>query len=89
VSEHLLWAKGGTATFLTIASDAVTLRSSIPSPPGARLEATLVGDPTVSLTIKIHGSKLQPDGSFALKGRLLEATRALRARIEGLVAPPA
>ncbi|MDB4934094.1 MAG: hypothetical protein JWP87_1066 [Labilithrix sp.] len=89
MSEHLRWAKGGTATFLTIASDAVTLRSSIPSPPGARLDATLASEPTVSLTIKIHGSKLQPDGSFALKGRVLEATRALRARIEGLVAPPA
>jgi hypothetical protein len=89
VTEHLLWAKGGTASFLTIAMDAVTLRSSIPSPPGARLEATLASEPSVSVTIKIHGSKLQPDGSFTLKGRLLEATRALRARIADLVTPPA
>jgi hypothetical protein len=84
---HLAWTKGGTATLLTIAQDTVTLRSSIPSPPGARLEATLVADPTVALKIKMHGSKLQPDGSFMLKGRVLEATRALRERLAALVAP--
>ncbi len=83
---HLVWAKGGTASLLSIAEDAVTLRSSIPSPPGARLDATLASDPPVALKIKIHGSKLQPDGSFTLKGRVLEATRALRDRLSALVA---
>ncbi len=82
-----MWAKGGTATLLTVAQDAVTLRSTIPSPPGARLDATLAADPAVSLKIKIHGSKLQPDGSFTLSGRVLEATRALRERLAALVAP--
>jgi len=32
---HLTWNKGGTASFVTVAGDLVTLRSSIPSPPGA------------------------------------------------------
>jgi hypothetical protein len=86
VSDHLVWSKGGTASFLTIAVDAVTLRSSIPAPPGSPLEATFAADPAVSVTVKIHGSKLQPDGSFTLKGRLIEGTRALRARIEELIA---
>lgn len=86
-AAHLVWAKGGTAALLSIAQDAVTLRSTIPSPPGARLEATLAADPSVTLKIKIHGSKLQPDGSFTLKGRVLEATRALRDRLAALVAP--
>jgi hypothetical protein len=85
--EHLLWAKGGTASLLSVAQDAVTLRSTISSPPGARLDATLAADPSVTLKIKIHGSKLQPDGSFTLKGRVLEATRALRERLALLVAP--
>ena len=84
---HLVWAKGGTASLLTIAQDTVTLRSTIPSPPGARLDASLAADPSVTLKIKIHGSKLQPDGSFTLKGRVLEATRALRERLALLVAP--
>jgi len=84
---HLVWAKGGTASLLSIAQDAVTLRSTIPSPPGARLDATLAADPAVSLKIKIHSSKLQPDGSFTLTGRVLEATRALRERLAALVAP--
>jgi hypothetical protein len=82
---HVTWAKGGTATFLTVASDAVTLRSSIPSPPGSRLDATFASEPVVTIKIKIHTSKLEPDGSFTLKGRVLEATRALRERLATLV----
>jgi hypothetical protein len=84
-SWHLSWAKGGTASFLTIADDAVTLRSSIPSPPGSRLEASLVSDPAIAVKVKIHGSKLEADGTFTLKGRLLDANRALRDRLAGFV----
>jgi hypothetical protein len=85
VGDHLAWAKGGTASLLTLAEDAVTLRSSIPSPPGSRLEATLIAEPSVAFKIKIHTSKLQPDGSFALKGRVLEASRALREKLSALL----
>ena len=87
MTDHLVWAKGGTASLLSVGQDAVTLRSTIPSPPGSRLDATLASDPSVSFKIKIHGSKLQPDGSFTLTGRVLEATRALRERLAALVAP--
>jgi len=86
-ARHLEWSKGGSASLLTVTADAVTLRSTIPSPPGSRLEATLLGDPPVSVKIKVHGSKLEADGSFTLKGRVLEATRALRTRLATLVAP--
>lgn len=82
---HLTWTKGGTASFVTVKEDAVTLRSSIPSPPGSRLDATLTGEPPVTIKIKIHGSKLEQDGSFTLKGRVLEATRVLRGRLATLV----
>ena len=37
------------------------------------------------MKIKMHGSKLEADGSFTLKGRVLEATRALRERLATLV----
>ena len=81
---HLSWTKGGTASFLTVADDVVTLRSTIPSPPGSRIEGTLASDPAVTVKIKIHGSKLEEDGSFTLKGRLLDANRALRDRLARL-----
>jgi len=86
MSAHVTFLKGGSASFVLVADDAVTLRSTIPSPPGSRLEATLVSDPAAAVKIKIHGSKLDPDGSFTLRGKLLEANRALRDRIAGLVA---
>ena len=91
MAADLEWAKGGTASVLTVSTDTVTLKSTIPSPPGSRLEATLLAgtaeaEPPVALKIKIFGSKLEPDGSFTLKGRVLEATRALRARLVTLVA---
>lgn len=82
---HLTWAKGGAASFVTVDGDNVTLRSTIPSPPGSRLDATFTADPPVAMKIKIHTSKLDPDGTFLLKGRVLEATRALRERLATLV----
>lgn len=87
MSAHVAWAKGGTASFLLVADDAVTLRSTVPSPPGSRIEATLVADPAVAVKVKVHGSKLDPDGTFILRGKLLEANRGLRDRIATLVAP--
>ena len=82
---HLTWAKGGAASFLTVSGDNVTLRSTIPSPPGARLDAAFTSEPPVTIKIKMHGSKLEADGTFTLKGRVLEATRALRERLATLV----
>ena len=86
MSDHVAWAKGGTARFMTVADDAVTLRSTVPSPPGSRREATLLAEPPLAIKIKIHGSKLEPDGTFTLRGKLLEANRPLRDRIATLVA---
>jgi hypothetical protein len=86
VSDHLVWAKGGTASFLVVADDAVTLRSTTPAPPGSRIDATLAAEPSVTVKIKIHGSKQAPDGSFTLRGKLLEANRAQRDRIASLLA---
>lgn len=88
MTPHLAWTKGGTASFLTVADDVVTLRSTTPSPPGSRIDATLTSDPPAAVKVKIHGSKLEADGSFTLKGRLLEANRALRDRLAALVSPP-
>jgi hypothetical protein len=83
--EHVTWSKGGIASFVAVANDAVTLRSSISSPPGSRLDGVLVHHPAADIRIKVHGSKREENGSFTIRGRLIDATRALRERIASLV----
>ena len=85
MSAHVVWAKGGEASFVAATDDQVTLTSTIPSPPGSRLLGTFLGDTAV--TVKIHNSKKEGDGSFMLKGRLVDFTRETRARIHALVQP--
>ena len=76
---RITWAKGGEAVVLALRDDAVTLRSTIPSPPGSRIEGTLAeGEP---VRVKIHSSKKQEDGGFVLEGRMLDMTRALREKL--------
>jgi len=84
--SHLAWAKGGTADFVTIADDVIEIRSTIPLPPGARVDATTEAEPKVKVTVKSHGSRRDTDGTFLIKGRLLEANRELRDRLAALVA---
>lgn len=79
--SHLVWTKGGAADVVTVEEDAITLRSTIPSPPGSRIEGHLQVDPAVVVRVKIHGSKLVEEGAFVLRGRLLDATRELRQRL--------
>ena len=79
---RIIWTKGGEAIVVALADDAITLRSTIPSPPGSRLEGTLLvgGEP---IRIKVHSSKRQEDGGFVLEGRVLDATRAVREKLLG------
>jgi hypothetical protein len=75
----IAWAKGGEARVVAFAPDgAITLRSTIPSPPGSRIEGSLAGS---SVRVKIHGARKQEDGTFVLEGRVLDLTRDLRARL--------
>lgn len=81
----IAWAKGGTATFVSAEGDNVVLRSTIPSPPGARLDATFVDEPVAPVRVKVHGSKKEEDGSFTIRGRLVDATRETRERVHRMV----
>jgi hypothetical protein len=83
---HLVWQKGGNARFVKVAETAVTLVSTIPSPPGSRIDAAFVDDVTVSFRVKIHGSKKQPDGIFVLEGRPIDMTKEVRTKAAELVA---
>jgi hypothetical protein len=85
--SHLRWTKEGEGRFVSLKDDAVTLRSTISSPPGSRLEGTLEAPPA-RVRVKVHSSKLQPEGDFLLEGRLLDVTREVRARIERLLTGP-
>ena len=79
MSATIAWTKGGTATVVTLADDAITLRSSVPSPPGSRIEgATPEGD---AVRVKVHSSKKQDHGAFVIEGRVLDMTRALREKL--------
>lgn len=80
----IAWTKGGTASFLAADGENVTLRSSIPSPPGSRLDATFTDEPKTALRVKVHNSKREDDGSFTLRGRLVDATRETRERVHTL-----
>jgi hypothetical protein len=79
----ITWSKGGEATVTALKEGAITLRSSIPSPPGSRIEGELAGGGVVK--VKIHGSRKQDDGSFTLEGRPIDMTRELRERIEAMI----
>jgi len=83
---HLAWAKGGHADVVRVDGDAIVLRSMTPAPPGARLEATLTDEPRALVKVKSHGTHREQDGSFTLKGRLIDATRELRERLTALAA---
>jgi hypothetical protein len=78
---HVRWAKGGEARVASTAADAIVLRSTVPAPPGSRIEGRLEGEPPATVRVKVHASKRQPDGDFVLEGRLLDATREVRARL--------
>lgn len=91
-TARVTWAKGGSAVILAMTPTTITLRSTVPSPPGSRIEGTFDagegagGGATGGLVrVKIHGSRRQEDGSFVLEGRPLDMTKELRERIEARI----
>lgn len=81
MDPHVRWLKDGTARLSTFdGADNVAFLSTISSPPGSRLDGELVSTKT-SLRLKIHDCKLQADGTYELRGRLLDVTRGLRTEL--------
>lgn len=92
MGARITWDKGGTAEVLSVSNDAIRIASSVPSPPGSRIEGAVDGDAGTKLWVKIHSSKKQPDGSFVLEGRPLNLGKELRERLAGAASgspPPA
>lgn len=69
------WSKGGEAELQTFDGEAISLVSSIPSPPGSRLEGTFG---STTLRVKVHQCKRQDDGRFLLQGRAFDFVRETR-----------
>jgi hypothetical protein len=76
------WTGGGVAEILSIEVDKITLRSTRPSPPGSRIEGAVAGQWLVTLRVKVHACRKQPDGDFILEGRALDLTREDRQSLE-------
>ncbi len=86
--SRVVWQKGGEARVLAVVGEAVTLASTIPSPPGSRIDGTL--DPSgQAFRIKIHSSKRTEEGGqirFILQGRAIDLTREGRATLTAMIA---
>jgi len=51
VSARVTWTTGGEATVVSLGPKAIVVRSTVPSPPGSRLEGTLPGEPPAMLKV--------------------------------------
>ncbi len=84
MTAPITWDKGGEAIVVRVEGDGVVLRSTIPSPPGSRIEGELAGERPARVRVKVHSSKKDPadtSPAFVLEGRLLDATREVRERL--------
>jgi hypothetical protein len=85
ITPHLQWARGGQATILSIERDRIVLRSSVPSPPGSRIEGALVGPSQALLRVKISACRRQPEGDFVLEARLIDTRQEVRQILRAIV----
>jgi hypothetical protein len=80
------WRTGGEARIVSMGLRELVMRSTVPSPPGSRIEGILEEDASpslrVALRVKVHGCKRQPEGDFVIEGRPLDLPRELRLRLE-------
>ena len=72
-------ARGGTAVVLEVTGEHVAVLSSLPSPPGSPLEATLDGQ---ALRIKVRSCRRvdadEAGRAFRIEGRFVSLTREQR-----------
>lgn len=76
------WSKGGEAVMLVADDDRVTVRSTIPSAPGSRIEGTMPSG--APIRVKVARCKAD-DGGFRIEGKMLDATRSHRDEAASLV----
>jgi len=82
---HVTLQKGGQARVEALEGDRITVWSTIPSAPGSRLDGALGSGG--ALRIKVASCRKHGEG-FTIAGRLIDTTRAVRAELDALLAPP-
>jgi len=80
----ITWQRGGTAVVVAADDDRVTVRSTVPGAPGQTMVGALETGETVK--VKVAQVKRDEDGSFAIGGRLVDASRVLRDRVRAMLA---
>jgi len=75
---RLRWAREGEAVITAIKMDALSLRSQVALPPGARVEGVLVAPAGQRVKMKIHGSRRDEVGLFVIEARAVDWTRTMR-----------
>jgi hypothetical protein len=97
---EIAWSGGGTASIDAIDGDRVELVSTRAFAPGSRPEGTLMGALRENaesprevaagqpIWLKIHGARRQEDGSFRVKGRLLNVRREVLHLLKEIVPGP-
>jgi hypothetical protein len=95
MSARVTWSGGGEASLVSIEADALVLESTVPWPPGSRIEGTVCANdpppsivepaPEVTLRVKVHSSRRQAEGVFLVQGRPIDLTRAAREKLKAWV----
>jgi hypothetical protein len=83
------WERDGRARLVKLDGENVTVRSSKPGAPGSRPVGVLASGSQVRM--KVHRCRKCDEGDglvFTLEGRLLDATRVLRAELGLLLEAP-
>lgn len=87
MAVRISWNGGGSASVETVEGDHIELVSSRPFAPGSRPEGTLEGAAD-RVWLKVHGARRQEDGTFHVRGRLLNMRREVLERLKNAVLAP-
>ncbi len=82
--HHVRWASRGHASILSVNGDRIALCSTVPSPPGSRIEGAPVAASHSPLCVKVSSCRRQSDGDFVIEGRLIDATREVRQMLQAM-----
>jgi hypothetical protein len=80
------WVTGGEGRVVAAGTDSIVVRSTVPSPPGSRIEGVMANGDRFTLRVKVHGCRRQPEGDFLIEGRPLDLTREHREQLAVIAA---
>jgi hypothetical protein len=78
MSIELQWLDGGTAQVLETDGEVAVLRSTRAAAPGQPLTGKVGMRAAAQLRLKVQGCRREQDGTYRLRGRWLDLTRAAR-----------